>query len=113
MESHNKMIQLILPNHKIIKINLSGDEKELKDLISEIAGVSPSQIKGIKDSNHNYYTISSALKNDDVLKQKDVISKVKFPKYVIAVTGSSGKGTTCNLLKNTFSKALFKIPGSV
>ena len=72
MEFHNRMIQLLLPNQKLININLSGDEKELKDLISEIAGVSPSQIKGIKDSNHNYYTISSALKNDDVLKQKDV-----------------------------------------
>ena len=72
MESHNKMIQLILPNHKIIKINLSGDEKELKDLISEIAGVSPSQIKGLKDSNYNYYTISSAIKNQHLLKTKDI-----------------------------------------
>jgi len=66
------MIQLLLPNQKIIKINFGGDEKELKDLISEIAGISPSQIKGIKDSNQNYYTISSALKNDDILKQKDI-----------------------------------------
>ena len=72
MESHTKMIQLILPNHKIIKINLSGDEKELKDLISEIAGISPSQIKGIKDSNYNYYTISSAIKNQHLLKTKDI-----------------------------------------
>ena len=72
MEFHNRMIQLLLPNQKIIKINFGGDEKELKDLISEIAGISPSQIKGIKDSNQNYYTISSALKNDDILKQKDI-----------------------------------------
>ena len=72
MESHNKIIQLILPNQKIIKINLSGDEKELKELISEIAGISPSQIKGIKDSNYNYYTISSAIKNQHLLKTKEV-----------------------------------------
>ena len=66
MEYHSKIIQLILPNKKLIKINISGDENELKELLSEISGLSPSQIKGLKDSNGNYYTLSSALKTEDI-----------------------------------------------
>ena len=30
----------------------------------------------------------------DYLHQKKILEKVKYPKYVIAVTGSSGKGST-------------------
>ena len=65
---HTRIIQLILPNKIIIKINISGDEYELRNLISEIAGINPLQIKGIKDSNGNYYTLSSALKTDELNK---------------------------------------------
>ena len=65
---HTRIIQLILPNKIIIKINISGDEYELRNLISEIAGINPLQIKGIKDSNGNYYTLSSALKTEDIYK---------------------------------------------
>lgn len=32
---------------------------------------------------------------------KHILDKIKHPKITIAVTGSSGKGTTCNLIKNT------------
>ena len=64
----SRIIQLILPNKKLIKINISGDEFELRDLISEIAGINPLQIKGIKDSNGNYYTLSSAIKTEDIYK---------------------------------------------
>ena len=72
MEYHNnRIIQLILPNKKIIKINISGDENELKELISEIAGINTSQIKGIKDSKGNYYTLSAAIKTDDIYYLKD------------------------------------------
>ena len=65
---HTRIIQLLLPNKKLIKINISGDEYELRDLISEVAGINPLQIKGIKDSNGNYYTLSSALKTEDIYK---------------------------------------------
>ena len=34
----------------------------------------------------------------DVLKQKNILNKIKYPKYVIAVTGSSGKGSTANMI---------------
>lgn len=30
---------------------------------------------------------------------KNVLTYVKYPKYVIAVTGSAGKGSTCNIIK--------------
>ena len=69
MEYHTRIIQLLLPNKKLIKINISGDENELKELLSEISGLSPCQIKGLKDSNGNYYTLSSALKTDDIYKR--------------------------------------------
>ena len=78
------MIKLLLPTNKIINIQLSGDETELKDLISAITDLSPSQIKGIKDSQGNYYTISSALKSLNIFPSKEnqyyelIWSKVKY-----------------------------------
>ena len=71
MEYHNRIIQLILPDKKLIKINIAGDENELKELISEIAGINVSQIKGIKDLKGNYYTLSAAIKTEDIYYLKD------------------------------------------
>ena len=34
------------------------------------------------------------------LKQRDILEKIKYPKYVIAVTGSSGKGSTTDLINH-------------
>ena len=31
---------------------------------------------------------------------KNILNKVNYPKYVIAVTGSSGKGSTCNYINH-------------
>ena len=64
------MIKLLLPNNNLINIQLSGEETELKELISTITDLSPSQIKGIKDSQGNYYTFSSAMKSLNVINNK-------------------------------------------
>ena len=39
----------------------------------------------------------------------DIVNYVKYPKYVIAVTGSSGKGTTCNLIKHILVDAGYSV----
>ena len=60
----NRIVKLISPiNNEILKVDLSGDENELKDLIGSIINVTPSSIKGLKDNFGNYYTISSAIKS--------------------------------------------------
>ena len=68
--SNNKIIKLLLPNNKFINIQMAGDETELKELISTIIDINPDQIKGIKDSYGNYFTISSALVTE-IINQKD------------------------------------------
>ena len=45
----------------------------------------------------------------DVLKQKDVLDKVKYPKLVIAVTGSSGKGSTTDLINHILTDAGYDV----
>ena len=60
----NRIIKLISPiNDEYFTIELSGDENELKELIATIINVSPSDIKGLKDTFGNYYTFSCAIKN--------------------------------------------------
>ena len=45
----------------------------------------------------------------DILKQEDVLSKVKYPKLVIAVTGSSGKGSTTDLINHVLTDAGYDV----
>ena len=45
----------------------------------------------------------------DVLKQKDVLNKVKYPKIVVAVTGSSGKGSTTDLINHILTDAGYDV----
>ena len=45
----------------------------------------------------------------DVFLGHKILSRVKYPKYVIAITGSSGKGTTCSLLKHVLSDNNMKV----
>lgn len=39
----------------------------------------------------------------------DVLNKVKWPKYVIGVTGSSGKGSTCKLINHILTTAGYNV----
>ena len=45
----------------------------------------------------------------DILGQKDVLDKVKYPKLVIAVTGSSGKGSTTDLINHILVDAGYDV----
>ncbi len=45
----------------------------------------------------------------DVLKQKDVLNKINYPKIVIAVTGSSGKGSTTDLINHILTDAGYDV----
>lgn len=45
----------------------------------------------------------------DVLKQKDVLDKIKYPKIVIAVTGSSGKGSTTDMINHILTDAGYDV----
>ena len=70
---YGRMIKLLLPTNKFINIQISGDENELKDLLSTVIDSTPSQIKGIKDSEGNYYTLSSAIRNSNLLQKNENI----------------------------------------
>ena len=59
----NRIIKIISPiTYQVFKIELNGDEKELRELIATLFEINSKSIKGLKDSYNNYYTISSALK---------------------------------------------------
>ena len=91
---NGRMIKLLLPTNKFIKIQISGDENELKDLLSTVIDSTPSQIKGIKDSEGNYYTLSSAIRNANLLQKNENIyyelilgkpqeKKIELPKNIL------------------------------
>ena len=64
---NNKMITIISPyNGQHFNIELKGSEESLKDLLGTILHIPASSIKGIKDNYNNYYTLSSALKSNDI-----------------------------------------------
>ena len=63
----NKMITIISPyNGQHFNIELKGSEESLKDLLGTIMHIPASSIKGIKDNYNKYYTLSSALKSNDI-----------------------------------------------
>lgn len=45
----------------------------------------------------------------DVLRQKKVLEHIKYPKYVIAVTGSSGKGSTTGIINHILTQNGFDV----
>ena len=63
----NRIIKLISPlTCQTFKIELNGDEKELRELLGAILEINPKSIKGLRDSYNNYYTLSSAVKNPHI-----------------------------------------------
>ena len=60
----NRIIKLISPiTCQTFKIELNGEEEEMRELLGTILEINPKSIKGLRDSFNNYYTISSAVKN--------------------------------------------------
>jgi hypothetical protein len=59
-----RIIKIVSPNNEVFSVEISGNEAEIKDLISILAGVAISDIKGIKDKYGNYYTLSFAINNN-------------------------------------------------
>lgn len=60
----SRLVTLISPfSNELIKIELNGEESELRELLATIFDVNPKSIKGLRDSYNNYYTLSSAIKN--------------------------------------------------
>ena len=60
----NRIIKLISPlTCQTFKVELNGEENELRELLGTILEINPKSIKGLRDSYNNYYTLSSAVKN--------------------------------------------------
>lgn len=45
----------------------------------------------------------------DVFKQKKILEQIKYPKYVIAITGSSGKGSTTDVVNHILTDAGYDV----
>ena len=60
---YKKTIKILLPSNNFINVHINGNEEQVQETLSNISNISPEQIKGIKDSKGNYYTLSSFLKN--------------------------------------------------
>ena len=94
----NRIIKLISPiTCQTFKIELNGEENELRELLGTILEINPKSIKGLRDSYNNYYTLSSAIKNPNIntdpynyytvvikgLAPSNNIKYVKYPSFNI------------------------------
>ena len=53
----NRIIKVISPfTFQTFKIELNGEENELRELLATILNINPNSIKGLRDSYNNYYT---------------------------------------------------------
>ena len=63
----NRIIKIISPlTFQTFKVELNGEENELRELLATILEIDPNSIKGLRDSYNNYYTLSSAVNNPDI-----------------------------------------------
>ena len=89
----NRIIKLISPlTCQTFKVELNGEENELRELLGTILEINPKSIKGLRDSYNNYYTLSSAVKNPYintdpynyytvVIKGFNQANNIKYMKY--------------------------------
>lgn len=85
---NSKIIKLITPYNESINVDISGDENQLLDLISMITGIPHNEIKGIKDCNGIYYTISAAVNNSNIICERSevfylVCGYTQFPSRLV------------------------------
>ena len=79
----NRIIKLISPlTCQTFKIELNGEENELRELLGTILEINPKSIKGLRDSYNNYYTLSSAVKNPH-------INTDPFNYYTVVIKGAA------------------------
>ena len=100
----NRIIKIISPfTFQTFKIELNGEENELRELLATILEINPNSIKGLRDSYNNYYTLSSAVNNPH-------INTNPYNYYTVVIKDSSNTGNNnknSSLLKSpTYSNLL-------
>jgi hypothetical protein len=88
-----RMVNIVTPNCEVFSVGLSGNEGELKDLLSTLSGIPINEIKGLKDKHNNYFTLSSAINNPHVNQMSSDIY------YLLC--GRDSLGTGVNFAKST------------
>jgi len=86
----NKIIKLISPlTCQTFKVELNGEENELRELLWTILEINPKSIKGLLESYNNYYTLSSAVKNP-------YINTDPYNYYTVVIKGFNQANNTQN-----------------
>ena len=120
----NRIIKLISPlTCQTFKIELNGEENELRELLGTILEINPKSIKGLRDSYNNYYTLSSAVKNPyintDPYNYYTVVIKgfnqpynLKYMKYP-SLNLTTKEKTNISISENVFSQKKYLISKSL
>ena len=64
--NNKKRIKIFIPPNQFIKVKISENENIFISTLSKILNIKPFQIKGLKDSKGNYFTLSSFLRKDNI-----------------------------------------------
>ena len=97
----NRIIKIISPfTFQTFKIELNGEENELRELLATILEINPNSIKGLRDSYNNYYTLSSAVNNPH-------INTSPYNYYTVVIKDSQNHKNSA-LLKPSFNYNLLK-----
>ena len=59
----NRIVKIVSPiTYQVFKVELNGEEKEMRELLGTIFEINPNLILGLRDCFNNFYSISTALK---------------------------------------------------